>query len=307
MEDRDELLIEKYLARELTEGELAAFDQRRREDPAFDQEVREFETAMLPLKLRQREMLRQRFARRDIELDHSKPPRPRERRRWFLWIGTLTILILLIALSWRLFQDKPEAPFPSEAGRGDSTQHYPQEITGDSVQAETPDQKPEDSHEKRQTDPAKAIKQPLKAEHGDLFAAYFEPYRHPMMDPTDRGETKTSALEKFRKAYWDGTYAEVPGLFESIDETAKQNDTYRFQLANALLYIGKTNEAISILENIIAHNRSPFASEAYFTLGMAYLRIGDKEKAKKQLLAHMNHPKARQKEKAQKVLNALGI
>ena len=39
MEERDQILIDRYLAGELTQAEIRDLDRRRAEDPAFDAEV----------------------------------------------------------------------------------------------------------------------------------------------------------------------------------------------------------------------------------------------------------------------------
>jgi anti-sigma-K factor RskA len=69
MEEIDQILIERYLAGELTEAERNDVERRRAEDPSFRQEIIDYEEAVLALRQKQRDELRQRFGRRDEILD----------------------------------------------------------------------------------------------------------------------------------------------------------------------------------------------------------------------------------------------
>lgn len=72
MEERDQILIDRYLAGELTQAEIRDLDRRLAEDPAFDAEVSALEEARQALKIKQREELKERFRKRDEVLDKKK-------------------------------------------------------------------------------------------------------------------------------------------------------------------------------------------------------------------------------------------
>ena len=305
MEERDEQLIEQYLARELTEAERAAVDKRRQEDPVFDQEVKDYEMALLALKLQQREALRQRFAKRDIELDKKKPAPPSTGRRWYLWIAVAAILFILVAFIWKLLNKNDAPAQPSTIVTEDSLQHHQEIIAEDSSGVDIPDNEQEESPKEDTDDPKKGNKKTSQEKERELFAANFEPYRDPMMDPTTRGEEEPSPRDQFRKAYWEGRYGEVQSLFQKIDPSDQQKDNYRFQLANALLKTGKTDEAIVILTSVVANAKSKFVTESHFYLGMAFLQKGDAARATEWLDKYVKLEKGKQKEKANLILSAL--
>lgn len=305
MEERDEQLIEQYLARELTEAERAAVDKRRQEDPVFDQEVRDYEMALLALKFQQREALRQRFAQRDVELDKKKPAPPTTGRRRYLWIAAAAILLILVALLWNFLNKNDTPAQPSQTETEDTLQHHNEIIAEDSSGVDTPDNEKEESPKQDTDDPKKGIDNTRREKERDLFAANFEPYRDPMMDPTTRGEEEASPRDQFRKAYWEGKYGEVQSLFQKIDPADQQKDNYRFQLANALLKTGKTEEAIVIFTSVVANAKSKFVTESHFYLGMAFLQKGDAARATEWLDKYVKLEKGKQKEKANLILAAL--
>ena len=73
MEERDQILIERYLAGELTAAEHLDVEQREKEDPLFRQALLDYSIARKALQLKQREELKRRFAERDTILDKKKP------------------------------------------------------------------------------------------------------------------------------------------------------------------------------------------------------------------------------------------
>ena len=57
MEERDQILIERYLSGDLTEAERNDIELRRREDPLFGRQLTEYEMAKEALKAHQRDEL----------------------------------------------------------------------------------------------------------------------------------------------------------------------------------------------------------------------------------------------------------
>lgn len=305
MEERDQILIERYLANELTEAELRVLEQRKKDDPEFLKEFLEYELVRVAIRHHEDEELKKRFGRIDSELDQTRV-NSSSKRHWFRWLGLLLFVILCV-VAWSFYGSKKQQVDPVLPEHSDSTgiDKIPAGISDTSstpLQREEPIEKTKEPQRQDNSDPEKS-EQHLKG--SEIFAENFEPYRDDMMDPTTRGESQSGPFDSFRKAYWNGRYAEVPILFRSMSPTQQENDNYRFQLANALLENGKTDEAIPVLESIVNNNRSRYVTESYFSLGMAYAERGEKEKAKEDLEKYLKSDKAKRKDIAEKVLRAL--
>ena len=151
MEEIDQILIERYLAGELTEAERHEVERRRAEDPSFHQEIIDYEEAVMALRQKQREELRQRFARRDEILDKKKqePARPDIRRIIWIWVVAALVTALLV---WKFFfsSDQQSMPVPSDSS--DTTRlDQPPTVGMDSVVRK-------DSLSPQQSDKPKVIK-----------------------------------------------------------------------------------------------------------------------------------------------------
>ncbi|MBP7240152.1 MAG: tetratricopeptide repeat protein [Saprospiraceae bacterium] len=299
MEEIDQILIERYLAGELTEAERHDVERRRAEDPSFHQEIIDYEEAVLALRQKQREELRQRFARRDEILDKKKPEPARPDKNRFLWIWVAASLIATLVI-WRFLFTNDQPAVPVEVDASDSTQtSQPPVVRMDSVLQK-------DSLSYQQSTEKPKMSKPDMADNTkkgqELFAAYFEPYKDAMMDPTTRGDDDMSPLQKYQKAYWDGEYQKAMELFSQLSKDYQGNDNYRFSYANALLETGKTDQAISILESIIQNNRSRYVAEAYFGVAMCHLRKGNKTEANDWLVKYVKLEKAANKGKANDIM-----
>ena len=302
MEEIDQILIERYLAGELTEAERHEVERRRAEDPAFHQEIIEYEEAVLALRQKQREELRQRFARRDEILDKKKPEPARPDKNRFLWIWVAATLVIALVV-WRFLFTTDQPTVPAQVEAADSTQTSQPPV----VRMDTLSIKDSLSHQ-QQTEKPKRSK-PDMADNNkkgqELFAAYFEPYKDAMMDPTTRGDDEMSPPQKYQKAYWDGEYQKALELFSQLSKDYQNNDNYRFSYANALLEAGKTEQAISILESIISNKKSRYVAEAYYAVALAYIKKGDTFNGKIYLGKYFGEEKAKRKVEAQKLLDEL--
>ena len=103
MEERDQILIERYLAGELTAAEHLDVEQREKEDPLFRQALLDYSIARKALQLKQREELKQRFAKRDAELDKKKPEEPISVRHRFNWIWLVYGVVIAMLVSLFLY------------------------------------------------------------------------------------------------------------------------------------------------------------------------------------------------------------
>lgn len=302
MEERDQILIERYLAGELTAAEHLDVEQREKEDPLFRQALLDYSIARKALQLKQREELKQRFAKRDAELDKKKPEEPISVRHHYNWLWVAAaIVIALLVWKFLLFPDK--VGLPSESSFNDSLKiELPPAVISDTLIFR------DSGKVKEQLPPPRELKPDMAAnakKGGELFAAYFEPYTDAMMDPTTRGDEELSQLQKYQKAYWDGEYPKAVELFPQLTPDEQGNDNYRFTYANALLETGKTNQAISILESIIQNNRSRYVAEAHFGLAMCQLRKENIAQANDWLMRYVKLDKARKKEQANEIISKL--
>lgn len=301
MEEIDQILIERYLAGELTEAERHDVERRRAEDPAFHQEIIEYEEAVLALRQKHREELRQRFASRDKILDKKKPEPARPDKNRFLWIWVAAALMIAL-VAWRFLFTTDQPAVPAQVETADSTQtSQPPVVRIDTLSRN-------DSLSQQQSEKPKVIK-PYMTDNTkkgqELFAAYFEPYKDAMMDPTTRGDEEMSPLQKYQKAYWDGEYQKAIELFSQLSKDYQNNDNYRFSYANALLETGKTDQAISILESIIVNKRSRYVIESYYAIALGYAKKGDTINAKIYMQQYIGDEKAKMKEKGIQILSQL--
>lgn len=305
MEERDEILIDRYLAGELTEAEQSQFNQRKKDDHLFREEVRQYEIAKEAIRTDEDEEILKRFRTLDATLDRKDDHGP-PRGHWWIWLG-IAVLIVLGFVGWKMNWLKPPSSDTISKVVTDTLKmdHTPADISDTSKAPVIQEQ------EEKKTDPSHTPeeKKPPMAENAskgkELFAEYFEPYKDDMMDPATRGESDPTPFDKFRLAYWEGRYNEVPGLFKDIGSAQQANDNYRFQLANALLMNGNTKEAISILQSIVMNNHSKYVTEAYFGLGMGYIQMGELTKAKKEIDTYLKLDNAKRKDAARKVLNSV--
>src|SRR5688572_18115938 len=189
MEERDQILIERYLAQELTAVERNEVEHRAQQDPDFKKELMEYQLAIEAIKIAQREELKTRFRNRDKVLDrnsirHLKPGRN-------IWMMAASVLVI-IAFAWWLYKAY-QAPVMDEV------------ITiQDSLKLENNSEVRIDttvSHRMdRASDGKKENKTPIKPRDKgrELFAANFEPYMDDSMEPTTRGEvTELEAFDRF--------------------------------------------------------------------------------------------------------------
>jgi len=137
----------------------------------------------------------------------------------------------------------------------------------------------------------------------ELFDAQFEPYRN-VVQPIERGsDTKDLRILAFR-AYEEGNYDIALEGFNNLLE--KYNDSrIHFYKANVLLQLGKTEEAIDILEKNMTEADS-LVEKHHWYLALAYLKIGEDDKAISQLKPLINNPNSEYKKKeAQALLNKI--
>src|SRR5688500_5835007 len=100
MEERDRILIERYLAQEMTATEKLEFENRMLHDALLRTEVEQYQLAIEALKIAQREELKDRFRQRDKILDKGNTRHISGRRSLWLLAAIITGVIIL---SWSLY------------------------------------------------------------------------------------------------------------------------------------------------------------------------------------------------------------
>lgn len=116
--------------------------------------------------------------------------------------------------------------------------------------------------------------------------------------PTVMGESSNYNFYEAMVYYKHGDYEKAINIWEQLHKQKPGNDTLNYYLGMALLVNNDEIQAIQHLNKVNEVERSVFKKENYYALGMAYLKINEKDKAIKYLeLSGM--------EQADKVLKAL--
>lgn len=261
MEEQDDKLIERYYLNELSEAELADFERRLKEDEAFWEAVHLHADALEAIRLEGIALLRKRLTTKGQALDAQNPGKPG--RKW-LWI--LPALLLCAFAVWRLTRTSvghPASPLPA------APNHAPAVTPPDTLPPAT-------IPAKDAPEPAT----PAKKNERQIFAAWFEPYRDASLEPSVRGnDAPPSPSERFQQLYWAGDYRAALAAFDSLGNTARNNDNLLFLKAICLLETGNSDEAALLLENIIGNGRSRFKTQAPWYLALAQLRAGKRKEA----------------------------
>ncbi|WP_074409693.1 tetratricopeptide repeat protein [Aquimarina megaterium] len=144
-------------------------------------------------------------------------------------------------------------------------------------------------------------KKPVSNE--ELFATYFEPYRN-ILQPVVRGNDHKNKISVAFNAYENGNFKKALDAFNTVLET-EENDTLQFYKANALLKLNEAEKAIVILEERDKIENS-FSEKNHWYLTMAYLKVGQLNKAKEQLELLIKIPDSEyKKEEAKELLKKL--
>ena len=80
--------------------------------------------------------------------------------------------------------------------------------------------------------------------------------------------------------YKQGEYAIAISKWEKIEQKSPDNDTINYFLGVAYLAHQNVEKAVPYLSKTINNSNSVFLEDAYFYLGLAYLKSDKKEKAK---------------------------
>lgn len=114
-----------------------------------------------------------------------------------------------------------------------------------------------------------------------LYAKYFKP--DPGL-PTTMSSTNNFDFYDAMVSYKHGDYQDAIDKWKILSETKPENDTLNYFLGLAYMANRKEAQAIPFLERTVeAPDDFTFLNEAYYYLGLAYLKTGNIELAKKNL------------------------
>lgn len=128
----------------------------------------------------------------------------------------------------------------------------------------------------------------LIPEPTDIFAEYFKPHPN-SLHPIVKSESEVSELQRTFLFYEIGDFEKALVGFNKIKADQPNDDVYFYQ-ANALLKLGRIEEAIQLLQEIIENDNTDYLAPAKWNLALAYLAKEDIESAKPLLAELANEP-----------------
>jgi len=286
MEELDDKLIERYYLNDLSEAELAGFNRRMAEDEEFWEAVQLHADALEAIRLEGIALLRKRLAAKGRELDAVGTNQPASRWLWWL-IGLAVVMLGVWALWWWIQPEITSPPVPVIESR---------DLTPSSI----PDTLPALPPSEKQLEPAQKT-----PNYQRIFAAWFQPYKDPSLEPVRRGDAERSPSERFQLLYWEGDYGAALVAFDALGASAKNNDNLLFLKANCLLEKGKAAEAGTILENMERNGRSRFKAQVPWYLALARLQSGSRDEAQTLLRRIAADPALPRRSDAERVLQDL--
>lgn len=109
-----------------------------------------------------------------------------------------------------------------------------------------------------------------------LYAEYFTP--DPGL-PTTMGNNDNYEFYKAMVSYKQGNYDEALIIWKDLKKNKVSNDTLSYFIGSALLADKRETEAITYLTFVTKQEETVFKNDAYFYLGLAYLKASKIEEA----------------------------
>lgn len=113
-----------------------------------------------------------------------------------------------------------------------------------------------------------------------LYAEFYSP--DPGL-PTTMSSTDNYEFYKAMVSYKQGHYKDAISTWTNQLKTKVANDTLNYFVGSALLADKKESEAISYLKEVTNNDDSVFKNDAFYYLGLAYLKNDNLEKAREYL------------------------
>ena len=299
MEELDKILIERYLAQEMSAVESKEFEQRLLADAIFSKEFNETKLAIEALKIAERDVLRKRFRERDIMLDRQQRNVSFKGRNLLMMAAIVTALIIL---AWLIYHASKQPYREEQILTQDSIQKQGDEnILQDSTDLIKDEVKPLNGKGKNENTPSK------KQDKGpELFASAYEPYMDESIDPSARSEEDDlNALDRFRISYWEGKFDDAVNNYQSLSPSVQQNDIVQFVYANALMATGKVKTACPILAEVVDRQNSVYRTEAMFYYALCQLHEQNYSVARINLESYIRQPDAMKKQEAEEILKTI--
>ena len=120
------------------------------------------------------------------------------------------------------------------------------------------------------------------SDSGSTYENYFEA---PQWAPQRTVSSGAGVLQQANVLLQNGNLKEAIHLYDVAIDENENKFIYQFYKASALLNEGKYQEAIPEYAQVIAHGDNIFVEEAEWYKALCYLKIGEKESARKQLSA----------------------
>lgn len=140
----------------------------------------------------------------------------------------------------------------------------------------------------------------------NLYAEYFVPYRN-IVEPVERGGEANNLEAKAFQAYENGRYYKAINLFNSLENSEK--NYIKFYKAISLMQVNKTDQAIELLlplSTLKKEGKYGCSEKANWYLALAYLKKGNIDKARSQLMMIEKNPEMTFKKKeAAEILEVL--
>lgn len=123
-----------------------------------------------------------------------------------------------------------------------------------------------------------------------LYSEYFKP--DPGL-PTTMSSSDNYVFYDGMVNYKQGDYKTAISKWKTLEKNSKENDTLNYFLGVAYLADKNEDQAIFYLDETTKNSSSVFQEDAYFYLGMAYLK-SDKTKAARRAFQQSNSKKSRE-------------
>ncbi|MBP8724893.1 MAG: hypothetical protein KBF37_09880 [Saprospiraceae bacterium] len=269
MNDQAVARIERYLLDLMDPAEQRTFEGDLAGDPELAAELERYrKAAELAGKLGAQE-LRERL--RSLDSGVGRKTFPNGRFWWPLFVLSAISGLLALLIYWPGEPTKalPEARLPSPAAKTQDSSALPE------TEIHPPDSLKNPGTHK----PRKQKSEKRNSTEAELFAAHFVPYTDHTMELNLRGRSSLEVYDRMLQHYRKGAYQDALITFDSMEVRLRQNDNSLFVRANALMALGRNNEAQTLLEGIINRGQSRYLVPAHWYLALARLALGQTQQA----------------------------